>query len=165
MKILLTLLMIPMSFSVQKPSQGKVLIHVSAAETGVYKGIQQRTPDMESSARELRMHLGKGKWSKVTNNLEESDIRIQILGRRKDPTKGIAIGYALDAGAYKTEDEVFDRAIESNHGGGAARDVRDINSESAQKSVVKYPDLALQFADQLDYFCQSNYERIVAQRK
>ena len=35
----------------------------------------------------------------------------------------------------------------------------------AQKSVAKYEDLALQFARSLDTFCQSNYDRIVAQRK
>ena len=165
MRFLLPFLALPALGLAQRPSQGKVLLHVTAGEAGVYKGMQQRTPDLEESARDIRRHIGKGKWSKVTDEIEEADIRIVVLGRRTDPDKGIAVGYSLDAGAYKTEDEIFDQAMSSDHGGGASRDVRTMNSDTAQKSKANWGDLAVQFADQLDVFCQQNYERIVAQRK
>jgi hypothetical protein len=148
----------------QRPSQGNVLLHVTAGEGGVYKGLQQRTPDLEESARDVRRHLGKGKWTKVTDDIDEADIRIVILGRRRDPDKGIALGYTLDAGAYKTEDELFDASITQDVRSGAARHDRSTTDSTAQKTTAKYEDLALQFARSLDTFCEQNYERILAQR-
>ena len=165
MKLLLALLLAPGLALAQKPSQGKVLMHVSAAEAGVYKGLQQRTPDLEETARDVRRHLGKSKWIKPTNDIEESDVRIVVLGRREDPDKGIAIGYSIDAGAYKTEDELFDASQSATIMGGSARDVRSATDRTAQKSKATYEDLAKQFADSLSTFCETNYERIVSQRK
>ena len=168
MKFLLPLLLLPSVLLAlpQRPSQGKVLLHVVAGEAGVYKGLQQRTPDLEESAKDIRRHLGKGNWTKVTEEVEEADIRIVVLGRRDDPDKGIAIGYSLDAGAYKTEDEYFDASVSAEDiRGGAARHDRNMTDSTARKSMPTYEDLALQFARSLDTFCQSNYDRIVSQRK
>ena len=126
-------------------------MYVTADEAGVYKGLQQRTPDLEESAKDVRRHLGKGKWTKVTNKEEEADIKIIVLGRRDDPDKGIALGYLLDAGAHKTEDEI-DISVSSTVRGGSARDVRSWTDVSAQKSKATYEDLAAQFAGSLDAF-------------
>lgn len=145
--------------------QGKVLMYVSAAEAGVYKGHQQRTPDLEESAKDIRRHLGRSKWIKVTSDVEEADVKVTVLGRRDDPDKGIAIGYELDAGAYKTEDEFFDNSQSATVMGGASREARDMTNPSAHKSVADYEDIAAQFADSLSYFCEQNYERIVSQRE
>lgn len=167
MRFLLALLILPALASpvlAQKPSKGKVLLYVTAAEAGVYKGFQQRTPDLEESAKDVRRHLGKGKWTKVTRKEEEADIKIIVLGRRDDPDKGIALGYVLDAGAYKAEDEIFDKSVSATVRGGASRDVRSGTDLSAQKSKGTYGDLAAQFAGELDVFCQTNYDRIVGQR-
>lgn len=165
MKALLALLVLPSFAFAQKPTDGKVKMHVSAGEAGVYKGLQQRIPDLEQSARKVRLRLGSSKWVESTNDIEEADIRVVVLGQREDPDKGIAIGYSIDAGAYKTEDEIFDASEEATVRGGAARDVRSSTDVSAQKSKASYDDLAIQFADQLSYFCEQNYQRIVSQRK
>ena len=167
MRFLLALLVLPALASPalgQRPSKGKILLYVTADEAGVYKSLQQRTPDLEESAKDVRRHLGKGKWTKVTNKEEEADIKITVLGRRDDPDKGIALGYSLDAGAYKTEDEVFDGSQSATVRGGAARDVRSGTDLTAQKSNATYEDLAMQFATSLDEFCETNYDRIVSQR-
>ncbi len=167
MRFLLALSLLPALASPalgQRPSKGKVLLYVTADEAGVYKGFQQRTPDLEESAKDVRRHLGKGKWTKVTNKEEEADIKVLVLGRRDDPDKGIALGYSLDAGAYKTEDEIFDESVSATVRGGAARDVRSATDRSAQKTNATYEDLAAQFAGSLDAFCQTNYDRIVSQR-
>ena len=71
----------------------------------------------------------------------------------------------LDAGAYKTEDEVYDANVSGDVMSGASSESRSGSGANAQKSTAKYEDLALQFARSLDTFCQSNYDRIVAQRK
>ena len=86
------------------------------------------------------------------------------MGRRDDPDKGIALGYSLYAGAYKTEDEIFDSSVSATVRGGSSRDVRSATDQSAQKSTASYEDLAVQFAGSLDAFCQTNYDRIVSQR-
>jgi len=165
MKTLFALLMVPALAVAQKPTDGKVKMHVSAGDAGVYKGFQQRTPDLEESARHVRLRIGKSDWVESTNNIEESDIQVVVLGHREDPDKGIAIGYTIDAGAYKTEDEIFDASEDATIRGGAARDVRSGTDVSAQKSKASYEDIAVQFADQLSYFCEQNYQRIVAQRQ
>lgn len=166
MKYLLPLLLLVPSLSyAQRPSKGKVKLHVVAGEADVYKGLQQRAADLEESAKDVRRHLGKNKWSEVTRDVEEADIRIVVLGRRDDPDKGIAIGYSLDAGAYKTEDEVFDANVAGEVMSGASSESRSGSGANANKSTAKYEDLALQFARSLDSFCQTNYDRIVAQRK
>ena len=165
MKLLLALLLLPSFAFAQKPHSGKVLMHIAAADAGVYKGLQQRSADLEASARDVRRHLGKSKWVKSTDKIEEADIKVVILGRRKDPDKGVALGYSLDAGAYKTEDEIFDVSIEGNVMGGAMRESRTAADPSAKKSSAKYEDLPPQFADSLSAFCEANYERIIAQRK
>ena len=106
----------------------------------------------------------KARWTKTTNKEEEADIKIVVMGRRDDPDKGIALGYSLDAGAYKTEDEIFDSSVSATVRGGSSRDVRSATDQSAQKSTASYEDLAVQFAGSLDAFCQTNYDRIVSQR-
>ncbi len=167
MRILLALLVLPVLASPalgQKPSKGKILLYVTAGDAGVYKGLQQRTPDLEESAKDVRRHLGKGKWTKTTKKEEEADIKIVVLGRRDDPDKGIALGYLLDAGAYKTEDEIFDSSVSATVRGGSSRDVRSATDRSAQKSTASYEDLAAQFAGSLDAFCETNYDRLVSQR-
>ncbi len=140
-------------------------MHVSAGEAGVYKGFQQRTSELEQTARDVRRHLGQSKWIQATNEIEESDVRVVVMGRREDPDKGIAIGYSLTAGAYETEDEFFDASQSATIRGGSARDVRSGADATARKSKVTYEELAEQFADSLSTFCESNYERIVSQRK
>jgi len=165
MRFLLALLVVPGVVLAQKPARGKVLMHVRAGEPEVYKGLQQRASELEQTARDVRRHLGKSKWIKVTDDVEKSDIRVVVLGRREDPDKGITIGYSLDAGAYKTKDEFFDASASATVMGGAAREGRSSTNPTAQKSKATYEDLAAQFADSLSVFCESNYDRIVGQRK
>jgi hypothetical protein len=149
----------------QKPSQGKVLIHVSADTSGVYKGVQQRAPDLEESARDVRKSLKNDKWLEVTENEEEADIRLRILGRRLDPEKGFALGYALDAGAYKTEDEFLYVGESIPTGGGRSRDAREMSDAMQPRQTLGYSELAKKFGQSLEQFAASNYDRIVAQRK
>lgn len=165
MKLLLVLFLLAAPSFAQKPSQGKVRLYVTAGEAGVYEGLQQRAADLEESAKDIRRYLGGGDWTEATDKEEEADIRIVVLGRRRDPDRGIALGYSLDAGAYKTEDEIYDVSVDGTAMGGASRGARSSTDATAQKRQATYEDLAEQFARSLDVFCQSNYDRIVRQRE
>lgn len=149
----------------QKPSQGKVLIHVSTGANAVYKGVEQRSSDLEESARDLRKSLKKSKWLEVADSEEEADIRLRILGRRKDQELGFTLGYALDAGAYKTEDEFFYSGESVATGGGRSRDARTMSDAMQPRKTLGWGQLEKEFGRSLEEFARSNYDRIVAQRK
>ncbi len=86
MRILLALLVLPVLASPalgQKPSKGKILLYVTAGDAGVYKGFQQRMPDLEESAKDVRRHLGKGKMDE--NDQQRRGSRYQ--DRRDGPAR------------------------------------------------------------------------------
>jgi hypothetical protein len=149
----------------QKPSHGKVLIHVSAEAGGVYNGTQQREMDLEESARDLEKSLKGSKWLELTEDEETADVRVRILGRRVDRDKGFALGYALDAGAYKTEDEFLYAGDSIATGGGRSRDAREMNDSMQPKKTLGWTEVAKKFGRSLDGFAEGNYDRIVSQRK
>jgi hypothetical protein len=149
----------------QKPSQGKVRIHVSAAAGGVYKGTQQREVDLDESVRDLRKSLEGSKWLELTEDEEGADVQVRILGRRVDRDKGFALGYALDAGAYKTEAEFLYAGESIPTGGGRSRDAREMNDSMHPRKTLGWGELAEKFGRSLEEFVESNYDRIVSQRK
>ena len=159
----LALLFVLAGLAPQKPSQGKVLVLVAAEPSSTYKGVRQPIKDLEDSARAVRRYLEKAKWIQLTEKEEEADIRLRILGRRKDSDKGFTLGYSLDAGAYKTEDEFAYEGESVAAGGGPSRDSKDSNDGGSPASV-SWDEIARSFSQSLEEFAKSNYDRIVAQR-
>jgi hypothetical protein len=149
----------------QKPSQGRVRMYVSADASGVYKGAQQLAVDLEESARDLRKSLKKSDWIEVVDEEKDADVRLRIVGRRVDPDKGFALGYSLDAGAYKTEDEFLYSGESIPTGGGRSRDARDMSDDLQPRKTLGWSELAKKFGRSLEEFAESNYDRIVSQRK
>ena len=88
----------------EKPTQGRVRIHLSADSSESYKGVQQRSSELEETTRDVRRNLNNNKWLELTENAEEADIRLLVLGRRKDVERGLVLGYSLEAGAFNTKD-------------------------------------------------------------
>lgn len=160
MKALMLLVLSMELLAVQGPKEGKVRIHVIAGEPRAFRGAQQRASELEESARDLRRHLGKAKWLELTEDAELADIRLRVLGRREDPDKGNVLGYSLDAGAYQTEDEYAYIGETEETGGG-----RGLNTSFTPRKVLGWGELARRFAQSLDGFAESNYDRIVSQRK
>jgi hypothetical protein len=153
-----------LAMGAQKPTAGKVRFYVSAPEESVSKGIQQKASDLEESVRELRARLNKRKWVEVVDSEEASDIRLTILGRHQVPEKGNVLHFFIDAGAYKKDDEFAYQGDVVPTGGTRPTSASGSDSSKQGRSVLGWGELAKRFADSLEEFAQTNYERIVAQR-
>ncbi len=152
------------SQAAQKPSQGKVRFYVTIDEDVTYKGKKQRTSELEESASDLRGRLKNSKWVEVTDDLESADIRLRILGRRRDQEKGRILGYFLDAGAFKTEDE-FSYVGQAVATGGIRSTESGRHGNNTQgRAMLGWGELAKRLAESLEEFAEANYDRLVSQR-
>ena len=153
-----------LSGAIQKPTQGKVRIRVTARENSVSNGVRQRESELEESVRDLRARLNKRKWIEVTDSEDDADIDLELLGRHEVPEKGYVLHYTIDAGAYGREDEFAYAGEAVPTGGIRARSYDGHDNSKEGRAILRWEELAKHFADSLEEFAESNYERIIAQR-
>jgi hypothetical protein len=165
MRAVLFLAVVSAPLAAEKPSSGKVKFNVLADATEDYKGVRQRSSELEESERDVRLALNKNDWLEVVSSAETADVRLRILGRRRDPARGFVLGYALDAGAFRTEDEFVYGGESVTTGGGRSRDAHSLNDDLSPRATKGWSTLAKKFAESLEGFAKANYDRIVAQRK
>ena len=144
--------------------EGRVRFFVTIQEGNVSHGIQQKTSELEESAADIRRRLKKTKWTELVETAEDADVELRVLGRRTDPQSGFLLDYAIDAGAYKTED-TFEFLGESFDTGGIRSSSGSTLNSSAGRENLRWEELHKRFAASLEDFAEQNYDRIVSQRR
>jgi hypothetical protein len=154
-----------LALSPQQAPQGKVRIFVSASAETAYQGVMQRASDLDQIARDVRKSLKKSRWLSVTEDAEEADVIVRILGRRTSPDESLALGYSLDAGDFKTEDEFVYSEEASLGSRGRTTSIDKPGGSEQTLRGARWSDAARRFGASLELFAQTNYELILARRK
>jgi hypothetical protein len=154
-----------LTLSPQEAPQGKVRIFVASAATRDFQGVRQRESDLAETAKDVRKSLRKSRWIEVTDDVEGADVIVRILGRRKSPDEVLALGYSLEAGDFKTEDEFVysEQAALGTRGRTTSIDKPGGFEETLRPT--RWSDVARRFGASLEIFAESNYELILKRRK
>jgi hypothetical protein len=147
-----------------RPPNGRIRVLVAADTAREVHGLAARQVDVEESANELRKRAKGLDWVELADRPDNADLTVTITGRRKDPNKGFALSYILEAGEYKVEDEfTFEGGTEITGG------IRTLESDGRAGHEGRRPqswdEVARQFAKSLEGFAKANYDRILRQRE
>jgi hypothetical protein len=154
-----------LTLSPQEAPQGKIRILVAADATREFGGVRQRESELAQTVRDVRKSLRNSKWIEVTEDVEGADVIVRILGRRKSPDEGLALGYSLAAGDFRTEDEfAYSEQASSTSRGRTTHIDRPGGAEGTLRGAA-WSDAARRFGESLELFAQTNYELILARRK
>jgi hypothetical protein len=154
-----------LALSPQEAPQGKVRLFVAADATRDFEGVSQRESELEQTAKDVRKSLRKSRWIEVTETEEGADVIVRILGRRKSPDEGLALGYSLHAGDFRTEDEFVYNEEAASSSRSRSTSIDQPGGHERDQRGAKWSDIARRFGASLEFFAESNYELILKQRK